>query len=693
MSQPESPNRSPKAPYVSPPAVEREHEPLITNQKEAENEASTAAVEVRDQQEEKDIKKEDENDDEKNELTRPLIAPEKKSAPQPSSSSPSSQRRVRMPRPIDFVAFTYCRLTMVLAYPVTITMLIVVWLSVALHPTAEQQAQSQIGFVSALNSNSTSSSKKFGVSIALVLGVVAAVTAMTFLMVLLVKYRCMKLLKFWMCMSAGSILFALSWATADLVCTRYQIAYDWASMAIVLWNFGIVGMFSLFWHGSPRVMQGYLIILSCVVAWLLNMMLPTWTTWVLLVGMALYDLAAVLCPKGPLKMLVQLSDERNEQLVGFVYDSSNVVELEPERPAPRPKPAAKPAPKTASTQKVEKETVDEKDKKEEEASKPSRTRTASGASKTSLEPPKRRQLQDSTEEGESMQPAQAEEKNKEGKEKTKEQPTNSTGNDADGGLNIQENSPLQGDLDSTTGDVDRQEVEEKKPSIPPFWGMSLTPGCEVEMIWRDGPAWLAGVRLGDKILEIAGVAVTDKVLCAQAVHKSSVGEPIVIKVFSQAENMAVECGIIPMTNRPEYKDVCPDLFFDVKKHTKMRLNEPKVAPVTAQNSSSTPDDDKEDPFRDAEYAQPFHLGLGDFIFYSILVGRAAIFTDVSWMSCAATILVGLIGTLCSLLFIRADIPALPALPISIFLGVAIYFIGRYTIVPLCYFYSDALLVF
>lgn len=52
--------------------------------------------------------------------------------------------------------------------------------------------------------------------------------------------------------------------------------------------------------------------------------IPQWTTWVLLVAMALYDLFAVLTPSGPLQMLVNLAMEREEDIPALVYEAREV---------------------------------------------------------------------------------------------------------------------------------------------------------------------------------------------------------------------------------------------------------------------------------------------------------------------------------------------------------------------------------
>lgn len=63
----------------------------------------------------------------------------------------------------------------------------------------------------------------------------------------------------------------------------------------------VVGMLALFFMPVPITMkQGYLIITGIVVAYIFTL-IPEWTTWVMLIAMALYDLCAVLLPGGPLK--------------------------------------------------------------------------------------------------------------------------------------------------------------------------------------------------------------------------------------------------------------------------------------------------------------------------------------------------------------------------------------------------------
>lgn len=72
------------------------------------------------------------------------------------------------------------------------------------------------------------------------------------------------------------------------------------------------------------------------------------------------------------------------------------------------------------------------------------------------------------------------------------------------------------------------------------------------------------------------------------------------------------------------------------------------------------------------------LGLGDFIFYSVLVAKAAEYSFTTFAVCMLVILAGLGGTLVLLSVFHH---ALPALPISICLGILFYVVTRFLIEP------------
>mmetsp|Transcript_22225 Transcript_22225/g.32316 ORF Transcript_22225/g.32316 Transcript_22225/m.32316 type:complete len:640 (-) Transcript_22225:71-1990(-) len=214
-----------------------------------------------------------------------------------------------------------------IAQPVTITMVLAAMAVVYINTqdTIEQGAAQLASTytVFSLDTDSDSKSTTLAKSFANALVMVCFICALTFVIVILYKFRFMRCLIAYMVYSSAMLLGVLGGVLFDVAIEKYRLPVDTFSFLFSLYNFALVGVVAIFYQTGipPFLTRAYLVATSVILSWQLSHF-DDWTAWTLLIMLALYDLCAVLTPCGPLKALVNLmSKEDAPAMPGLLYEA------------------------------------------------------------------------------------------------------------------------------------------------------------------------------------------------------------------------------------------------------------------------------------------------------------------------------------------------------------------------------------
>lgn len=580
----------------------------------------------------------------------------------------------------------------VISLPVSITMCLAA-LAVTYVNTPETIQQgaalmSEAYHVWSVDAATDSTGKQLLLDFANGLVIVCVIGTMTFGIVLLYKYRCMKVLIGYMMFSSMTLLGVLGAELFNVAIEKYRIPIDWFTFVFGIFNFAVVGVTAIFYGlGVPTyVTQGYLICSSVIISWQLSHF-DTMSTWTLLIMLGLYDLCAVLTPCGPLRALVNLmSDEDSPEMPGLLYEAEIPEGLK--RPVMSGRGTANGRGEEGGGNRGDNGDDDQ-----------------DSGSEGSVSPP-------SSMVAESYQRPTVHD-NSDQNDHVVERATSSSGDVELLPVGSTERAHVSTAAGTTTATIDRQRSDTSSRS-----GVSVatsTPASRATVMIPFAIAKLyrlklksapssgkasAGRRLREKrpvppdhistspLLNSDSVGSVEDEDSSSSPSEHGNGDDVASYVipdveYAPGQMQTIVEAILPRNGATVVKQPRRSLQSDKEDRYGIIGADgtlKRVLFVDRKNGKVYEEmsDDDDDSAYEGRFSNTIKLGLGDFIFYSVLVAKSAQYSFPCFISSFLVILAGLGGTLVLLAVYKH---ALPALPISIFFAVGFYVLVRFMAEP------------
>ncbi|TPX62270.1 hypothetical protein PhCBS80983_g00576 [Powellomyces hirtus] len=178
----------------------------------------------------------------------------------------------------------------------------------------DQQSPPQTTVGSSFGFSRNSSGSAFVSALAILGQIVGA----TILVAILFYFNCMKILYGVFVLIVTALLGTFGWTLASELLSIHNLALDKITFWFFIWNLVAVGVLMIFYKGPLFLQQAYLVLMSSMMAYTLTK-LPALTTWILLALLAIWDLIAVLCPFGPLRILVETAQNEEREIPALLY--------------------------------------------------------------------------------------------------------------------------------------------------------------------------------------------------------------------------------------------------------------------------------------------------------------------------------------------------------------------------------------